>query len=72
MQRLFRGEGLETISHDLGVPAHRLRQWRDRALPIAKSGSKDQELSVLALHLLQIRLVYVNTLMLQQALTKTI
>jgi hypothetical protein len=31
---------------------------------------EDQELSVLALHLLQICLVYVNTLMIQQVLTE--
>ena len=37
---------------------------------IASNRLEDQEISVLALHLLQICLVYVNTLMLQRVLTE--
>lgn len=32
VQRLFRGESLDVVSRDLGVPVHRLTEWRDRAL----------------------------------------
>lgn len=37
---------------------------------VATNRLEDQELSVLALHLLQISLVYVNTLMIQQVLNE--
>ena len=32
VQRLFRGESLDVVSRDLGVPVHRLSEWPDRAL----------------------------------------
>ncbi|SDE15817.1 hypothetical protein SAMN05421720_1045 [Rhodospira trueperi] len=38
VQRLFRGESLETVSRDLAVPAHRLSEWRDRVLLKFKQG----------------------------------
>jgi TnpA family transposase len=37
---------------------------------VATNRLEEQELSVLALHLLQISLVYINTLMIQQVLTE--
>jgi transposase-like protein len=43
VQRLFRGESLETVSRDLAVPAHRLSEWRDRGLLGAESALKDRE-----------------------------
>lgn len=43
VQRLLRGESLDVVSRDLGVPAYRLSQWRDRALLGAQSALKDQE-----------------------------
>ena len=36
---------------------------------IASNRQEDQELALLALHLLQIAMVYINTLMIQQVLT---
>lgn len=39
----MRGESLDVVSRDLGVPAYRLSQWRDRALLGAQSALKDQE-----------------------------
>ena len=32
VQRLMRGESLDAVSREMGVPAHRLSEWRDRAL----------------------------------------
>lgn len=32
VQRLLRGESLEALSRELNVPAHRLSEWRERAL----------------------------------------
>ena len=29
VQRLIRGESLEAVSRDIGVPAHRLSEWRE-------------------------------------------
>jgi len=43
VQRLLRGESLEAVSRDLGVPVHRLTEWRDRALAGAEGGLKDRE-----------------------------
>ena len=42
VQRLFRGESLEVVSRDLGVPVHRLAEWRDRAFAGAESALKDR------------------------------
>ena len=43
VQRLIRGESLEAVSRDLGVPAHRLSEWRDRFLAGAENALKAQE-----------------------------
>lgn len=43
VQRLFRGESLDVVSRDLGVPVHRLSEWRDRVLAGAKGALKDRE-----------------------------
>ena len=42
VQRLFRGESLEVVSRDLGVPVHRLAEWCDRAFAGAESALKDR------------------------------
>ena len=42
VQRLFRGESLEAVSRDPGVPVHRLTKWRDRAFAGAESALKDR------------------------------
>ena len=43
VQRLFRGESMDVVSRDLGVPVHRLSEWRDRALAGAEGALKDRE-----------------------------
>ena len=45
VQRLIRGESLEAVSRDIGVPAHRLSEWRDRFLAGAESALKARESS---------------------------
>lgn len=30
--RLLRGESLEAVSRDIGVPVHRIAEWRDQGL----------------------------------------
>ena len=45
VQRLIRGESLEAVSRDLGVPAHRLSEWRDRFLAGAENALKARESS---------------------------
>lgn len=42
VQRLFRGESLEAVSRELGVPVHRLTEWRDRAFAGAERALKDR------------------------------
>lgn len=42
VQRLFRGESLEAVSRELGVPVHRLTEWRDRAFAGAEGALKDR------------------------------
>ena len=41
VQRLMRGESLETLSRELNVPAHRLSEWRDRVLFAAETALKE-------------------------------
>lgn len=43
VQRLLRGESLEVLSWELNVPAHRLSEWRDRALLGAEGALKERE-----------------------------
>ena len=43
IQRLMRGEGLEVLSRELNVPAHRLSEWRDRVLLAAEVALKERE-----------------------------
>jgi len=43
VQRLMRGESLETLSRELNVPAHRLSGWRDRVLLAAETALKERE-----------------------------
>lgn len=43
VQRLMRGESLEALSRELNVPAHRLSEWRDRALIAAANALKERE-----------------------------
>ena len=45
VQRLIRGESLEAVSRDIGVPAHRLAEWRDRFLAGAENAFKARESS---------------------------
>jgi len=42
VQRLLRGESLEAVSRELGVPVHRLTEWRDRAFTGAEHALKDR------------------------------
>jgi transposase-like protein len=43
VQSLLRGESLEAVSRELNVPAHRLSEWRERALLAAESALKERE-----------------------------
>ena len=43
VQRLLRGETLEVLSRELNVPAHRLSEWRERALLGAEGALKERE-----------------------------
>jgi hypothetical protein len=43
VQRLLRGESLEALSRELNLPAHRLSEWRDRALMGAEGALKERE-----------------------------
>ena len=43
VQRLLRGESLETVSREANVPVHRLSEWRDRALLAAETALKARE-----------------------------
>ena len=45
VQRLIRGESLEAVSRDIGVPAHKLSEWRDRFLAGAENALKARESS---------------------------
>ena len=42
VQRLFRRESLEAVSREVGVPVHRLTEWRDRAFAGAEGALKDR------------------------------
>jgi transposase-like protein len=42
VQRLFRGESLDILSRDLGVPGRRLTEWRDRARAGAEGALQDR------------------------------
>ena len=44
-QRLICGESLEAVSRDLGGPAHRLSEWRDRFLATAEGALKTRKSS---------------------------
>ena len=44
-QRLIRRESLEAVSRDVGVPAHRLSEWRDRLVAGAENALKSREQS---------------------------
>lgn len=43
VHRLLRGESLEALSRELNLPAHRLSEWRGRALIAAESALKERE-----------------------------
>lgn len=43
MQRLLRGESLEVLSRELSLPAHRISEWRERALLGAEGALKERE-----------------------------
>ncbi|MCR9069896.1 MAG: hypothetical protein NXH79_13735 [Rhodobacteraceae bacterium] len=43
VQRLLRGESLETVSRDENVPVHRLTEWREKVLGAAESALKERE-----------------------------
>ena len=43
VRRLMRGESLEALCRELNVPAHRLSEWRERALLAAESALKERE-----------------------------
>lgn len=38
--RLFRGESIEDVSRSIGVPHHRLNEWREEALSNLEEGFK--------------------------------
>ena len=41
--RLFRGEGLDTVSREIGVTAARLSQWREAFLEAGQAGLKSRK-----------------------------
>ncbi len=43
VQRLLRGESLETVSRDENVAVHRLTEWREKVLGAAESALKERE-----------------------------
>ena len=43
VQRLLRGESLESVSRAENVPMHRLTEWRDKVLGAAESALKERE-----------------------------
>ena len=59
-------EGLQVIEHCNSANSF---IFYGRGGEIASNRQEDQELALLALHLLQIAMVYINTLMIQQVLT---
>ncbi len=40
--RLLRGESLEAVSRDCGVPTWKLAKWRDRGLAALETGLQDR------------------------------
>lgn len=40
--RLLRGESLDAVSRDSGLPTHRLNRWRERALAGMEASLKDR------------------------------
>ncbi len=46
--RLLRGEPVDAISREVGVPIYKLEQWRDRALAGIDAGLKERENDPLA------------------------
>ena len=41
--RLLRGESVDAVSREVGVPIYKLKQWRDRALAGIDAGLKERE-----------------------------
>ena len=41
--RLLRGEPVDAVSREVGVPIYKLEQWRDRALAGMDAGLKERE-----------------------------
>jgi len=41
--RLLRGESIDAVSREVGVPIYKLEQWRDRALAGIDVGLKERE-----------------------------
>ena len=41
--RLLRGESVDAVSREVGVPIYKLEQWRDRALTGIDAGLKERE-----------------------------
>jgi hypothetical protein len=46
--RLLRGEPVDAVSREVGVPIYQLEQWRDRALAGIDAGLKERENDPLA------------------------
>ena len=46
--RLLRGEPVDAVSREVGVPIYKLEQWRDRALAGIDAGLKERENDPLA------------------------
>jgi len=42
IMRLLRGESLDAVSRDTGLPTHRLHRWRERALAGMEASLKDR------------------------------
>jgi len=42
IMRLLRGESLDAVSRDTGLPTHRLNRWRERALAGMEASLKDR------------------------------
>ncbi len=68
-QRFLQAENIEGKPFPIGISKMNPRKY-GKGGEFASNRLDDQELSMLALHLLQISLVYVNTLMVQEVLAE--
>ena len=45
--RILRGESLDKVSRETGVPTHKLAKWQERALNAVECGLKDRDMDPL-------------------------